>query len=363
MARDAVVLVSRDAELTADVRRLCAAGGHDLDVVTCRADFGQLRRRAAVLLVDAASPDVPEIADLQAGRAPDGERDSVVVLTGSPEAIDPWRTAVTVGARQVLSLPQDARRLLDMLALAGEGAGSVGPLVGVVGGSGGVGASTFAAALAWAAASQGRTTLVDLDPWGGGADLLLGVERAVGLRWPDLSEASGVVPAAALHERLPRIGQLAVLSCSRAAGEPSTVFDLPVAAVTAVIAASRRAQGTAVVDLPRWATDAADAVISACDVVVAVVAAEVRAIASAATTLHRVAALTDDIRVVMRTRSTGRLGAADVSAGLGRPVEATLAVDARLAAAADRGEIAAALPRARLSTTASELWASVVARS
>lgn len=362
MPADAVMLVSRDPELTADVRRLCAAAGQELHVLAARTDLTQLRRRPVVLLVDAASPDIPEIADQQAVGRDDERAAPVVVLTTSPDAVDPWRTAVSVGARQVITLPQDSRRLLDTLALAREGAGGAGPLIGVIGGSGGVGASTFAAALAWAASAQRRTTLIDLDPYGGGADLLLGVERAEGLRWSDLSEASGVVPALALHERLPRIGDLGVLAGGRARGEQST-GDLPVAAVTAVVAASRRIDGAAVIDLPRWPTDAADAIIGACDHVIAVVAAEVCAITSAATMLTRVSVLTDDIRVVLRGRAHGRLGAADAAAGLGRAVQATLPVDARVAAAADRGELVAAFPRSQLGTIAGKLWSSVVARS
>ena len=349
MPPDAVALVCQDPALTADVRRLCAAVGQDLHVITDQADMRRLRRRLAVLLVDATAPDFSD-------DAPPGAE--VIVLTARPEALDSWRAAVRVGARQVLTLPQDSRRLLDALALAQERSEAVGPLVGVMGGSGGVGASTYAAALAWAATASGRrSTLVDLDPLGGGADLLLGLEGAAGLRWPDLSEARGVVPAAALHERLPRVGQLAVVSCGRAAGAiPSAAAELSVAAATAVIAAARRGDGAVVTDLPRWPTAAADAIIGACDVVVAVVSAEVRAIASAVVAIGRVAELCDDIRVVLRGRSSGRLGAARVGACLGRPVEATVAPDPRLAAAADRGELAAALARSQLGAGARDLW-------
>ena len=59
-------------------------------------------------------------------------------------------------------------------------------------GSGGVGASTLAAGLAFVAARSGRrTALVDLDPGGGGLDLLVGAERLDGWRWPRLVAARG----------------------------------------------------------------------------------------------------------------------------------------------------------------------------
>lgn len=358
MPPDVVAIISRDPELIADVRRLCAAAGQELQVVAQHADVHSLRRRVGVLLVDAASPD---LADAGPERSPagNGHVADVIVLTSSPDAVDPWRTAVRSGARQVLTLPDDSRRLLDALALAREGTDSIGPMIAVVNGSGGVGASTFAAALAWAAATGGsRTTLVDLDPWGGGLDLLLALEAGEGLRWPDLTEARGVVPAVALHERLPRVGQLGVVSCGRLPAEGTVrPSDLSAVAATAVVAAARRGDGAVVVDVPRWRTDAADAVLGASDVVFAVVAAEVRGIAAAALTINRVAALCDDVHVVLGSRSHTRLGTSQISDCLRRPVAATLAADSRLAAAADRGEFTAALARSSLGSTAKELWA------
>ena len=53
-------------------------------------------------------------------------------------------------------------------------------MIGVVGGSGGVGASVFAAVLAaTAAVLGGRALLIDLDVTGGGVDVTLGLESAV----------------------------------------------------------------------------------------------------------------------------------------------------------------------------------------
>ena len=62
------------------------------------------------------------------------------------------------------------------------------PVLAVVGGSGGVGASTFAAALATAAAPA---TLIDLDPVSGGIDVLLGIEDVPGARWSGLRLEGG----------------------------------------------------------------------------------------------------------------------------------------------------------------------------
>ena len=356
MPPDGVGLVSRDPELIADIRRLCAAAGQELRVVAAPTEVTPLMRRLSVLLVDAALPDITVTSAARHATASDGP--AVIVLTTNPGSLDPWRTAVQVGARQVLTMPDDSRLLLDALALARESPEANGALIGVLGGSGGVGASTLAAAIAWAAGASGvRATLVDLDPLCGGADLLLGLERTPGLRWPDLAEARGVVPSAALHDRLPRSITAAVVSCGRLAADGCAAStDPPAAAATAVVAASRRGHGAAVVDLPRWRTDAAEAVLGTCDVVLAVVAADVRGVASAATSVGNLASWCEDIHVVVRSRSHSRLSAEQIGDCLGRPVAGTLVTDARLAAASDRGEFVTAITRSQVGSTAKALW-------
>jgi septum formation inhibitor-activating ATPase MinD len=59
--------------------------------------------------------------------------------------------------------------------------GRQGTLLVVVGASGGVGASTLAAAIAVrAAAADASVALVDGCPWGGGLDVVLGADRRAG---------------------------------------------------------------------------------------------------------------------------------------------------------------------------------------
>ena len=77
---------------------------------------------------------------------------------------------------------------------------------------GGAGSSTLAAALALAAAVDRDVLLVDGDLQGGGIDYLLGIESVSGARWPELSEASGLLPAAALAQALPTAGRVRVLA-------------------------------------------------------------------------------------------------------------------------------------------------------
>ena len=64
----------------------------------------------------------------------------------------------------------------DRLADSVEGNHEPARTIGVIGASGGVGASTFAAALGLAAARRGHDALlIDLDTSGGGVELVVGV--------------------------------------------------------------------------------------------------------------------------------------------------------------------------------------------
>ena len=109
----------------------------------------------------------------------------MVLISGSvPDEAD-WQAAVAVGAQQIVTLPAAAHELMAVLADAAEAvrdAGTRGPVVAVLAGRGGGGASVFATAVAQAAT---ESLLIDGDPWGGGLDLVLGSETEPGLRWPE----------------------------------------------------------------------------------------------------------------------------------------------------------------------------------
>ena len=89
-------------------------------------------------------------------------------------------------------------------------------IIGVVGGSGGVGASVLTAAIAVRAAQAGlEVVCVDGDRLGGGLDVTLGIEQEHGVRWPDLIGARGRIDGPELLRRLPAVDGVRVLSFDR----------------------------------------------------------------------------------------------------------------------------------------------------
>jgi len=142
----------------------------------------------------------------------------------------------------------------------------------VVGGSGGVGASTFAAVLA---AVSTRAILVDLDVVGGGIDVLLGIEDVPGARWSGLRVGGGRLDPALLTEGLPRWGSVPVLAADAAPASADAAAQVLDAAV---------ALGPVIVDLGRGASAQRDAAASRCVLVVLIAVAEVRGLIAARAT-------------------------------------------------------------------------------
>lgn len=170
--------------------------------------------------------------------------------------------------------------------------------IGVVGGSGGVGASTFAAVLAWAA---GSGILVDLDPVGGGLDVLLGIEHEPGARWSGLRLDGGRLDPELLADGLPRW-----------AGVPVLAVDLPPPDGPEPVLAAASGKGVAVIDLPRASSPSRDAAAAGCEFVVMVVEARVRCLAAA----RAVLASLPDVPVGVLVRR-GDVPSGDVAAVVG----------------------------------------------
>jgi secretion/DNA translocation related CpaE-like protein len=318
------LVLTADESLLDDLLRLAAAAGVEVDVAHDPA-AARSRWQAAPLVV--VGDDQSHNASTQLGR-----RQHVIVI--GMDDPDVWRRGVGLGAEQVIFLPDSEHWLVERFADAAEGSGRDGLVVAVTGGRGGAGASVLAAGLAVTSARRRLSTmLVDLDPLGGGIDLLLGAEDCSGLRWPDFADTRGRLGAAALHGALPARHGLTVLSWDR--GSLSTV---PAAAVRAVVTAAARACNVVVLDLPRRGDESTEEALALCTCALLVVPAEVRAVAAAARVAVGLTTMTPDVRVVLRGPSPSGLGAAEVADALGLPVAVEMNSEPRLHERLERGE-------------------------
>ena len=201
----------------------------------------------------------------------------------------------------------------------------------VVGASGRAGASTLAAACAVVAADVGVATVaLDLQPGGPGLDALLGVEHRPGLRWADLTGVEGGVDGPALLQRLPRCGELAVLSHGRD-GDPVPSVEQ----VAAVVCGLRAGAELLVLDLWRGHALTGAHAVGLRDGDVGVLLAEATPLALAAlrATAAGLAAALPDTYVLLRGGATARAFLGDVQEALDLPVLGCLGED--LAAARD----------------------------
>lgn len=150
-------------------------------------------------------------------------------------------------------------------------------VLGVLGLSGGVGASTVVAALAMRAAQAGRSVLlVDGHPLGGGLDLLLGDDLVGDLGWTQLVSARGELDTAAVLPRLRSTAGCAVLSWGRLV--TGSAPPMPDPSVWSQLAGE---VDFTVVDLPGPGHEGARPWLHGCTDVVAVVGSGVTRVAAA----------------------------------------------------------------------------------
>nr|NLI49534.1 P-loop NTPase [Propionibacterium sp.] len=283
------VLLTAAEPISDAVLAAAAALGVAVDVVTDPAECVARWPDAAAVLVG------EDQAAALASRAL-RERRGVYLVGFSPGDLGRW--SVPLGG-QVVVLPEG---LAALTAVLSEQRGSRGRVIGVIGGSGGVGASTLAAGLAMATSRRGPTVaLVDLDPWGGGLDLLVGAERTPGWRWPDLVGARGEVTD--IRRFLPQVDGLTLVAMGRQgasdpAGEPPAVE-----AVRAVLGSLARHHDVVFVDAGRGRLALGRAALAACRSTVLLAGTSVRAVAAAASL---VPTLDGEVRLAVRAGAAGR---------------------------------------------------------
>ena len=205
------------------------------------------------------------------------------------------------------------------------------PVIAVVGGCGGAGASSLAALLACHRAGPGAiSVLLDLDCMGGGIDILLGAETTAGARWSGLHATGDRLDPGQLRDGLPRWGEVAFLGCDGPHGPNPD-------AVRSVVHAARLL-GPVVVDPGRYPTPARTAALADVDVAILIVPGEIRAVTAGAAQQ----ASLDDVGFAGRQLLVARLDRPvldprRISEVLGLPLAGVVNADRGLAAGRDRG--------------------------
>lgn len=345
-ATDGILSLVDDEVLIADIDRVVAAAGLRI-VRTSDPSNRRVWMSAAAVLVDSAAARRCAARGLP-------RRARVLLISTIPPAPADWEAAVAIGAQQIVTLPTDDRELMAVLADAsetGSEADARGPVVAVIAGRGGGGASVLATAVAQAAT---ESLLVDGDPWGGGLDLVLGSETQPGLRWPDLSLAAGRVSYSALRDALPKRHGVTVLSGSRVLSGDGSSNDIDVAPLGAVIDAGSRGGVTVVCDVARRPSAASEIAVASADLVVLVTTADVRSCAAASATAQWVTAANPNTGVVVRGPAPGGLRPVDVARIVGLPVLAAMRPQPGIEAALERGGLQVR-PRSPLGRAAREV--------
>ncbi|WP_179470444.1 septum site-determining protein Ssd [Mycolicibacterium vinylchloridicum] len=317
-----MVLVA-DPELREQADRVAAAAGLR-PLAACTPPTRKAWSAAVAILLDEETARRCE---------PDGlPRRSGVMLVSSTEPEGPtWAVAMAVGVQHVCALPAQEGELVRHLADAADTAREgprAGRVIAVTGGRGGAGASTFATALAQLASAA---LLVDLDPWGGGIDLLLGSESEPGLRWPDLSLGGGRLPWAAVRDALPNHRGVSVLSCARLGHE------IDPGAAEAVVDAGRRGGALVICDVPRRMTSAVTGTLDCADLVVVITTCDVRGIAAASAVAPVLRGVNPNVGLVVRGPAPGGLRAAEAADVAELPLLAAMRPEPLLAERLERG--------------------------
>jgi secretion/DNA translocation related CpaE-like protein len=193
-------------------------------------------------------------------------------------------------------------------------------IIGVVGGSGGVGASVLTAAIAVRAAQSGiRPLCVDGHRFGGGIDVTLGIEQERGVRWPDLARARGSIDGPELLRRLPSVDGVAVLSFDRAR-------DVPLAPeiLREVLLALSVAVDVVVIDLPGPDHEFFATLAPSVDAMILLAGSGICDLAGASAIVEHLTKSAPDVWLCLRTNGKGSHFADTVAGALDLPLLAVV---------------------------------------
>lgn len=224
------------------------------------------------------------------------------------------------------------------------------PLVAVIGGCGGAGASTLAVSLAVTALGNGRrAVLFDADPLGGGLDQLVALATCAAARDHGSGSARSWPHDAETRPRRPRRGDRAEPDLALVSWSCPDAPRIPVAGMRDALRTLRGSADLVVVDLPRNLDDSAQLVLAEATHTLVVTPVSERAAVAAARLLPRLAVVGPRAEILARLPSRDNLTAQELAEILGSPLAGVVrpgrARGALPAAGALGGRSAASLSR------------------
>ncbi|CAA9333269.1 MAG: hypothetical protein AVDCRST_MAG72-243 [uncultured Nocardioidaceae bacterium] len=318
MSAATALLVTAEHRLLDDMLRLAAAAGVMMEVAhDIPAALRSWTAAPVVLVGTDLLPDLAAAAPVRRGQ--------VHVVGAAPVPDKLFRDALAVGAATVVDLPAAESWLVERLTDVADGTAQSALTVAVVGGSGGAGATTFAAALAQYAASPARPViLVDADPLGAGIDRVVGLDEADGVRWGSLAQSPGRFSSRSLREALPQRGGLGVLTWG-----PGTRPPLAAGTVREVLSAAQRGSHLVVVDLPRHLDAVGSEVLSRCSHALLVTWLSMESVAASSRIAVRLADSGRPVHLLTRGRGSA-LDPQEVARTLGTSLLASMSDQRRL---------------------------------
>ncbi len=336
-----MLVLSVDPVLTRHVLSVVAAVGLPLEQASTDDELRRSWRSAGAVLVG-----LDQAERVSALRLPTRSEVYVVGRDDDRTPAHAWSTRLRAAVATLPGGAQDLATALSALATAGRG-----DVVALIGGSGGVGTSTLAAALALEAARAGRPTLLlDTDTAGGGIDVLLGAEHLSGWRWDRLEAARGHLGD--LAGQLPHSDGVDVLATDRRA--PADTVLRP-EQVGAVLDSAQRSHALTVVDLPRHLGPGHEEVLVRAGTVLLVVRADVRGVAAADGTARSLVPRCRSLEVVVRAGRGHGVDPALIADALDLPLAGVLEEDHTVLAAAERGDPPGHAPRSALARLCGQL--------
>lgn len=332
----APLIITREETLLDELLRLGAAAGvvpevaHDVGAALRSWSTAPLVLLGTDLLEDAVRLAVPR-------------RDRVHVVAWGTVPHEVFPLALAVGAENVAELPRSDTWVVEALTDLGDGDRPSALTIGVIGGSGGAGATTFACALAQRAAAAGPALVIDTDPLGPGVDRVLGFDLVDGVRWDALQQTTGRLGARSLREAVPRRDRLGALTWS-----PGPQGTLQAFAVREALSAAQRGHDVVVLDLSRSLGPLVEELVARCDQVIVVMVPTVPGVASAQRLCARLEAVTLPMLVV---RGRG-IDPREIGQVIGAPVLATMPDQRGLAESIDLGAGPVRSPRGALGKAA-----------